>query len=38
MEEYLIKRKTGYSLKLPKGQIIKVIDQEETNCRLCCIP
>ena len=28
MEEYLIKSKTGYSLKLPKGQIIKVIDPE----------
>ena len=28
MEEYLIKRKTGYSLNLHKGQIIKVIDVE----------
>jgi uncharacterized protein len=28
MEEFLIKGKTGYSLKVQKGQIIKVIDVE----------
>ena len=31
MEEYLIKSKTGYSLKLSKGQIIKVIDRKDNK-------